>query len=112
MLGVAAYFFFASGTDNTGLLLNYIWVPTVTIIMGSYVIASAFFSVYEMAIDTLFICFLEDVERNDGSDQKPYFMPRRLMLLLGKHNAKIRPGEASSKKSLAPVYSEHRVTLK
>ena len=37
---------------------------------------SAFFGVYSMAVDTLFLCFLEDLERNDGSLEKPYFMSK------------------------------------
>ena len=36
--------------------------------------SSAFFGVYSMAVDTLFLCFLEDLERNDGSQEKPYYM--------------------------------------
>lgn len=64
--------------------LNYFFIPCVFIVLGSYLIASAFFSVYSMAVDTLFLCFLEDLERNDGSAAKPYFMSRKLMKVLGK----------------------------
>ena len=39
-------------------------------------IISAFFGVYSMAVDTLFLCFLEDLERNDGSAEKPYYMSK------------------------------------
>jgi hypothetical protein len=56
------------------------------IFLGSYCIASAFFKVYAMAISTIFMCFLEDLERNDGSAQKPYFMSKSLMKILGKKN--------------------------
>ena len=40
-----------------------------------------------MAIDTIFICFCEDSDRNDGID-KPYFMSKGLMvsLLLNNNN--------------------------
>ena len=41
-----------------------------------YFRCSAFFGVYSMAVDTLFLCFLEDLERNDGSEEKPYYMSR------------------------------------
>ena len=54
------------------------------IVIGSYFIASSFFSVYAMAVDTLFLCFLEDLERNDGSQQKPYYMSTSLKKILGK----------------------------
>jgi solute carrier family 44 protein 1 (choline transporter-like protein) len=34
-----------------------------------------------MAIDTIFLCFCEDSERNDGIS-KPYFMSRGLMVFI------------------------------
>ena len=37
-----------------------------------------------MAVDTLFLCFLEDLERNDGSPQRPYYMSSNLQAILGK----------------------------
>lgn len=37
-----------------------------------------------MAVDTLFLCFLEDMERNDGTPEKPYFMSRGLQKIVGK----------------------------
>jgi len=45
----------------------------------SYFIANMFIGVYEMLIDTIFICFAEDSERNDGTAQKPYFMSKNLL---------------------------------
>ncbi|CAG0884688.1 unnamed protein product [Darwinula stevensoni] len=74
---------------------NYYLTPVFTIVIGTFFIASCFFSVYEMAIDTLFICFLEDCEKNDGSEEKPYAMPKNLMKLLGKKNK--APVQMSSK---------------
>ncbi|CAB4037806.1 choline transporter 4 [Paramuricea clavata] len=66
--------------------LNYFLAPVIIITVATYVIATAFFSVYEMAIDTLFLCFLEDLERNDGSEEKPYYMSKKLKKILGKKN--------------------------
>jgi len=63
--------------------LNYFFTPIVFIVIGSYFIASSFFSVYAMAVDTLFLCFLEDMERNDRPGQKLY-MPISLKKILGK----------------------------
>merc|ERR1719462_74281 len=63
--------------------LNYIYTPVVFIVIGSYVIANAFFGVYNMAVDTLFLCFLEDLERNDGSVEKPFYMATSLRGALG-----------------------------
>ncbi|XP_071800212.1 choline transporter-like protein 1 isoform X2 [Asterias amurensis] len=45
----------------------------------AYFTASCFLSVYEMAVDTLLLCFCEDVRINDGSAEKPYFMDADLM---------------------------------
>ena len=41
------------------------------------------FSVYTTAVDTIFLCYLEDLERNDGSPSRPYIMSRDLRLTLG-----------------------------
>ncbi|XP_017658830.1 choline transporter-like protein 5 [Nannospalax galili] len=62
--------------------LNYYWVPLLTIVCGSYLIAHGFFSVYSMCIETIFICFLEDLERNEGSLERPYFVTPSLMNVL------------------------------
>ncbi|XP_071948312.1 choline transporter-like protein 2 [Antedon mediterranea] len=70
--------------------VNYYWLPIITIGVGSYVIAKGFFSVYDMAIDTLFLCFLEDLERHDGSPDKPYYMSKDLMKIVGKKNKKVK----------------------
>ncbi|XP_066993399.2 choline transporter-like 2 [Anabrus simplex] len=70
--------------------LNYYFVPVIVIGIGTYFITSVFFGVYAMAVDTLFLCFLEDCERNDGSPEKPYFMSKHLMKILGKKNKKYK----------------------
>lgn len=46
------------------------------------IICHAFFSVLKTAIDTVFLCVLEDLERNDGSSSRPYFMSERLKMML------------------------------
>merc|ERR1711892_1221750 len=62
--------------------LNYYFVPVIVITIGAYFIASCFFSVYAMAVDTIFLCALVDMEKNDGSKEKPYFMSTKLMGIL------------------------------
>ncbi|XP_036899749.1 choline transporter-like protein 5 [Sturnira hondurensis] len=62
--------------------LNYHWIPLLTIVIGSYLVAHGFFSVYAMCIDTIFICFLEDLERNDGSAERPYYMNHSLLKIM------------------------------
>lgn len=93
-VGVLAFFFFTRKipviTDEAPSL-NYYWVPLLTVIIGSYLIAHGFFSVYAMCVDTLFLCFLEDIERHDGSAEKPYFMNKSLMNILNKHNVTAKP---------------------
>lgn len=87
LVGVIAYFFFNGDIpylDDYNPRLNFYIVPIVIVVLGAYVIADVFFSVYEMAVDTLFLCFLEDLEINDGSPEKPYFMGKDLMSILGK----------------------------
>ncbi|XP_035316732.1 choline transporter-like protein 5 isoform X1 [Cricetulus griseus] len=62
--------------------LNYYWVPFLTLVLGSYLIAHGFFSVYSMCVKTIIICFLEDLERNDGSPSRPYFVTPDLKEIL------------------------------
>ena len=76
--------------------LNYQAVPIVIIILSTYAIASCFFSVYSMAVDTIFLSFLEDIEKHDGSPGNPYFMDEDLRQLLGKVN-KVKVEEAADK---------------
>lgn len=77
--------------------VNAIWLPTLIVTVGAYVIALGFFNVYSMAVSTVFLCFLEDLERNDGSPEKPYFMSKSLMSLMSKKNKKNKTAPAESK---------------
>ena len=56
-----AFFFLAEElqVDNYPQVpeLNYTVVPILIIGIGTYFIASIFFGVYAMAVDTLFLCF-------------------------------------------------------
>uniref|UniRef100_A0A2I2YIL9 Choline transporter-like protein n=1 Tax=Gorilla gorilla gorilla TaxID=9595 RepID=A0A2I2YIL9_GORGO len=90
-VGVLSFFFFSGripglGKDFKSPHLNYYWLPIMTSILGAYVIASGFFSVFGMCVDTLFLCFLEDLERNNGSLDRPYYMSKNLLKILGKKN--------------------------
>ncbi|KAJ8345148.1 hypothetical protein SKAU_G00293410 [Synaphobranchus kaupii] len=88
-VGIFAFFFFSGrikAIEETIPTLNYYWVPILTVVVGSYLIAHGFFSVYAMCVDTLFLCFLEDLERNDGSAERPYLMPENLLKVLKKKN--------------------------
>ncbi|XP_077362589.1 choline transporter-like protein 4 [Festucalex cinctus] len=90
-VGVLSFYFFSgriplSDSTEQSETLNYYWMPIIVVVFGSYLIAHGFFSVYSMCVDTLFLCFLEDLERNDGSLEKPYFMSKDLMTILNKSN--------------------------
>uniref|UniRef100_A0AAY4DSW9 Choline transporter-like protein n=1 Tax=Denticeps clupeoides TaxID=299321 RepID=A0AAY4DSW9_9TELE len=88
LVGIFAFFFFSGRVkafESTAPTLNYYWVP-ILVTIGSYLIAHGFFSVYAMCVDTLFLCFLEDLERNDGSAERPYLMPDSLLKILNKKN--------------------------
>ncbi|XP_037642162.1 choline transporter-like protein 5-A [Sebastes umbrosus] len=86
-VGVVAFFFF---TRKIPVIqeevpnLNYYWVPLLTVVIGAYLIAHGFFSVYAMCVDTLFLCFCDDLERHDGSSEKPFLMSPELHRILGK----------------------------
>ncbi|XP_067661086.1 choline transporter-like protein 2 [Haliotis asinina] len=66
--------------------LNYYLTPVIILTVASYLVACCFFSVYSMAVTTIYLSFLEDLEKHDGSPEKPYFMSKELMKLLGKRN--------------------------
>jgi len=58
--------------------VNHVWAPVLLATIFAYLTATCFIGVYEMTIDTIFICFCEDCDRNDGIS-KPYFMSAGLM---------------------------------
>ncbi|XP_041483712.1 choline transporter-like protein 1 [Lytechinus variegatus] len=58
--------------------LNSYAIPIALAAIFAFFISHVFLLVYEMAIDTLFLCFCEDSERNDGI-RKPYYMSKQLM---------------------------------
>ncbi|XP_008297699.1 choline transporter-like protein 5-B [Stegastes partitus] len=88
-VGVLAFFFFSRKIpvfQEEVPSLNYYWVPLLTVIFGSYMIAHGFFNVYAMCVDTLFLCFLWDLEVNDGSPHRPFYMNKALRRILNKKN--------------------------
>uniref|UniRef100_A0A4W5R030 Choline transporter-like protein n=1 Tax=Hucho hucho TaxID=62062 RepID=A0A4W5R030_9TELE len=92
-VGVLAFFFFTRKIpviQEEVPSLNYYWVPLLTVIFGSYLIAHGFFNVYAMCVDTLFLCFLVDLEVNNGSAARPFYMSRTLRRILNKNTNKRR----------------------
>ncbi|XP_067460909.1 choline transporter-like protein 5-A isoform X1 [Thunnus thynnus] len=87
-VGVVAFLFF---TREIPVIqeevpnLNYYWIPLLTVVIGAYLIAHGFFSVYAMCVDTLFLCFLLDQEMNNGSLARPYHMTSSLRRTICRH---------------------------
>lgn len=60
IVGVLAFLLFTERLQEIvegPTTLNYYWVPFLTLVLGSYLIAHGFFSVYSMCVETIFICF-------------------------------------------------------
>ncbi|XP_044532827.1 choline transporter-like protein 5 [Gracilinanus agilis] len=87
-IGVLGYLFLTKQLPIAAPTLNYYWLPLAMTVFGSYIISHGFFSVFAMCVDTLFLCFCEDLERNDGSLERPYFMSPSLLRALGKKQNK------------------------
>jgi len=91
---VLAFYVFSGKLDGEVPLdvespkLNYYFVPIIIIAISAYMISSCFFSVFSMAVDTLFLCFLLDLEKNDGVDNPHYHMSKNLMKILDVKNKK------------------------
>ena len=60
--GIAAVLWFKSNAD-----VHFYAGPLAVVCLFAYCIAHCFFSVYEMAIDTLFLCFAEDSDMADST---------------------------------------------
>jgi hypothetical protein len=88
VMGLATFVYLQMYGSSLGLINNPL-VPVVVVAIASFIIASAFFSVYAMAVDTIFLCFLHDIEKNDGTLERPYYMTDSLKRVLGVENKKV-----------------------
>ena len=89
LVSISTYYLLENSTIIFMAELNYKVVPLIVVIIGTYAIASCFFSVYSMAVDTIFLCFLEDLDRHKGG---PYFMSEDLKNILNlKEPHAVRP---------------------
>ena len=73
-IGVLNYYYYYQNVQ-----IHFWWVPAVLSAIAAWIVTSYFLYTYEMAIDTIFLCFCHDVEDNNGSSEKPYYMSRELM---------------------------------
>ncbi|XP_041370841.1 choline transporter-like protein 4 [Gigantopelta aegis] len=88
-VSAGAYFWFDGRIDvlpQYQLKLNFPLVPVIILTIAAYLVSCIFFSVYSMAVSTIYLCFLEDLEKHDGSPGKPYFMSKSMMSLMDKKN--------------------------
>ncbi|KAG4079725.1 hypothetical protein HA402_014856 [Bradysia odoriphaga] len=58
--------------------IEYKFIPITLSAIFAFLIIHCFMTVYEMTLDTIFICFCVDCEQNDGQS-RPYFMSRKMM---------------------------------
>ena len=80
-IGVLAYFFFTHRIAQAEQFvpeLRYYLVPLLLVILGSYIVATCFFSVYSMAVDTLFICAIQDKQLESDKEEHQSMMPKGL----------------------------------
>ncbi|CAO1437826.1 unnamed protein product [Diamesa serratosioi] len=58
--------------------LHHTSVPVILCGIFAYLMSNCFLTVFEMTVDTIFLCFCIDCEKNDGIEH-PYYMSRGLM---------------------------------
>ncbi|CAF0828515.1 unnamed protein product [Brachionus calyciflorus] len=68
--------------------LNFYVVPLLIVIIGSYCVNRLFFDVFAFGVDTILMCALIDIDENDGTSSRPYYMSTALQNILNgkKHN--------------------------
>lgn len=103
-VGVLGFFFFSKAfyihpafRKHFAPELRYYWVPLICVIIGAYLITKIFFTVFEMAVDTIFLCAMKDLSINDGSEEKPYVMSTKLLKILSVKNKKPKENNDNEK---------------
>ncbi|KAM9005218.1 choline transporter-like protein 3 isoform X1 [Sarcophilus harrisii] len=78
-----------------------VWaIPLLLVAFFAYLVAHNFLSVFETVLNTLLLCFVIDMETNDGSPEKPYFMDQELMSFVNRSNKLIDSRIRRNRKSL------------
>ncbi|CAH2311434.1 Hypothetical predicted protein [Pelobates cultripes] len=58
----------------------HVWVvPLLLVAFFAYLVAHSFLSLFETVVHSLFLCYAVDIETNDGTPERPYFMEQDLM---------------------------------
>ncbi|XP_011380497.1 choline transporter-like protein 3 [Pteropus vampyrus] len=77
-----------------------VWaIPLLLVAFFAYLVAHSFLSVFETVLDALFLCFAVDLETNDGSSEKPYFMDQEILSFIKRIN-KLNDARAQRDKNL------------
>lgn len=78
-----------------------VWaIPLLLVAFFAYLVAHSFLSVFETVLDALFLCFAVDLETNDGSSGKPYFMDQESLSFLRRINKRSDTKAQRDKNSL------------
>lgn len=80
-IGILAFFFFThriAQAEKYVPQLHYYFIPLLLIVIGTYIIVTCFFSVYSMAVDTLFICAIQDIQLRDNNKDHELLMSKGL----------------------------------
>jgi choline transporter-like protein 2/4/5 len=83
--GVSAFFlsgikYHTSPLEYPDSYLSSPMVPVIGTALCAYFIATLFFHVYEMAVDTILLSFCDDCDANGG---EPKYAPEKLMKVMG-----------------------------
>lgn len=80
---VIAVFWIHNPLENFQLeTFKYNILPLLIVGIISFLVAHSFFTIYEMVVDALMVCFCEDCRANDGTPERPYFMSDSLRKLV------------------------------
>lgn len=87
LVGILSFSFFTKKIPIDDLKLytpelNNYFIPLLVIVLGVFTITKLFFDVFSMGVDTILMCFLIDLDENDGSKSRPYHMSVNLRKLL------------------------------
>ncbi|XP_023787799.1 choline transporter-like protein 3 isoform X2 [Cyanistes caeruleus] len=61
-------------------------VPLLLVGFFAYLMSHSFLSVFEVTADAMFLCFAIDMETNDGTAEKPYFVDQELLTFVSQSN--------------------------
>ena len=84
--------------DGDGEALSSVLLPVIVCTFVAFMVGSAFIGVYSMAIDTIMLCFLEDMAINDGTKDKPYYADGKLKKFVEAHSDKPKRRRKKKKK--------------